>query len=62
MSTGEIKDLTRFTVKSLDLSVSLALQAKQISLLEWKIIVVTVFRETKDNQLRVPANMLVYNK
>lgn len=59
---GDIVDQTQFVIRSLDLGLSMALIANEQSLTYWKLIIKTVFPESKEHKLKIGFNQLVYDK
>jgi hypothetical protein len=59
---GEIEDGDSFVIKSVDKGLSIALKAVKESNLYWKMIVLTVFRESPTHSFKVGRNQVVIEK
>jgi hypothetical protein len=59
---GEIEDQERFVIKSLERELAMVIVPEQVHGYYWQMIIVTVFRESEINQLRVGHNQVVYEK
>ena len=60
---GEITDRgDTFVIRSLSKELAVAISAEQETGTYWKLIIVTVFRESEDNFFRVGRDQMVYTK
>jgi hypothetical protein len=59
---GEIQNNTPFAIKSIDRNLAAIIDPNMESNLYWKLVVVTVFREDENNQLKTFRGQLVLRK
>lgn len=62
LSTGELKHKEEFVIKSEDRQLAMAIVAEQIEGNYWKLIILTVFRETSELKFRVGRDQKVFEK
>ena len=62
IATGEIKHEEEFVIKSEDRQLAMAIAAEQIEGNYWKLVILTVFRETPELKFRVGRDQKVFEK
>lgn len=62
IALNDIVDQTEFVIRSKERELSMAIIANQVTTVYWKLIIKTVFRESEENQLKVGADQLVFEK
>lgn len=59
---GDVIDGTKFVIKDNKFGLAMAVLAEQVEGNYWKLIIMTVFRETPENPFKVGSDQLVYSK
>ena len=62
IALGNIEDETNFVIKSESWQMAMAIVASHVHGSYWKLIIKTVFRETKEEKFRVAKDQLVFEK
>ena len=62
IANGIIKDKEEFVIKSEDRQLAMAIAAEQIEGNYWKLIIITVWRETPEMKFKVGVDQKVYEK
>lgn len=62
IAAGRILDSTNFVIRSADKNLAMVLLAEEVSDRYWRLVIITIFPETKEDRFRTGRNQIEFEK